>query len=86
MANPTLLDIAKLNGNRKEVGLIESVLDAAPEMEILPARTVSGTSYMTVDRHSLPTTGFTKANEGIAPSKSDFKTRLSRNLYLPWCS
>ena len=76
MANPTLLDIAKLNGNRKEVGLIESVLDAAPEMEILPARTVSGTSYMTVDRHSLPTTGFTKANEGIAPSKSDFKTRL----------
>jgi len=56
--------------------LIESVLDASPELEVLPARTISGTSYTTVDRHSLPTTGFTAANEGIAPSKSDFKTRL----------
>lgn len=75
MANLTLLDIAKLNGSRKEIGLIESVMDSAPELKLFPARTIAGTGYTTVDRHALPTVGFTKANEGIAPSKSKFKTR-----------
>ena len=75
MSKLTLLDIAKLKGSRKEVGLIESVADAAPELAQFPARTIKGTSYPTVDRHKLSTTGFRTANTGIAPSKSEFKNR-----------
>jgi len=76
MSNLTLLDIAKLNGSAKEVGLIESVMTAAPELASFPARTVKGTSFHTVDRNALPNTGFTKANAGITPGKSKFTTKL----------
>jgi hypothetical protein len=70
-----LLDVAKLKGNRKEIGLIESVMTAAPELSAIAARTIRGTSYQTVDRTALPNTGFANANEGIVPSKSDFATK-----------
>ncbi|MGC4017495.1 MAG: hypothetical protein QM755_23720 [Luteolibacter sp.] len=76
MSKITLLDIAKLNGSAKEVGLIESVMTAAPELATFPARTVNGTSFRTVDRSALPNTGFTKANAGITPGKSKFTTKL----------
>lgn len=75
MASLTLLDIAKKRGASKEVGLIESVATSAPEIMTIPARTISGTSYKTLDRNSLPTTGFTKANAGITPSKSGFDVK-----------
>lgn len=76
MANLTLLDIAKLNGSDQVVGLIEEVITSAPEMQVIPARTIRGTSFRTVKRTGLPTTGFTSANEGIAASKSAFDTDL----------
>jgi hypothetical protein len=72
----TLLDIAKLNGSAKEVGLIESVATAAPELMTIPARTIKGTGFRTVDRTALPNTGFTTANSGIPASKSKFATKL----------
>ena len=71
-----LLDIAKMKGTSKEVGLIESVMTAAPELAVFAARTIKGTNYKTIDRTALPNTGFANANEGIVPDKSSFATKL----------
>lgn len=76
MPRLTLLDIAKLNGADKEVGLIEEIATSAPEIETFPFRTITGTSYPTVTRVSLPTVGFRKANEGVTASKSEFARKL----------
>ena len=73
--NLTLLDVAKNHGSAAEIALIESVMTHSPELSAFPSTVLQGTSFTTVDRHKLPNTGFTWANEGIAPSKSLFKTR-----------
>lgn len=76
MSRLTLLDIAKLNGADKEVGLIEEVLTSAPEAEAFPFRLITGTSYPTVTRVSLPNVGFRLANEGTTATKSEFVRKL----------
>lgn len=82
MANQTLLDLAKLNGADKVVGLIEEVATVAPEVTIIPARTISGTSYDTVIRTERPTVAFRKANKGTDATKSDFTTRKVESFIL----
>lgn len=72
----TMLDIAKRNGNDKEIGLIEENLKYSPEVSVFPFRTIRGTSYKTGIRTGLPTTGFRGANEGQTPGKSTFKQML----------
>jgi hypothetical protein len=76
MANLTMLDVAKLNGNDPTVGLIEENLKFSPEVALMPFRTIRGTSYRTGIRTALPTTAFRSANEGQTPSKSSFKQQL----------
>jgi len=76
MANPTMLDVAKLNGSDKIVGLIEENLKYAPEAAVFPFRTIQGVSYKTVLRTALPTTGFRNANEGQALTRSEFREEL----------
>jgi len=76
MAQATLLDIAKLNGNDQVIGLIEENISSAPELSIFPSRTIKGTTYTTGVRTGLPTVGFRDANAGVAPSKSTFKKNL----------
>jgi hypothetical protein len=76
MAQPTLLDIAKLNGNDATIGLIEENLTFAPEVNRLPVKTVKGTSYRTVGRDTYPAVGFRNANEGLTYGKSTFLNRL----------
>jgi len=76
MSKATLLDIAKLNGNDTVVGLIEEVIQAAPEANLVPFRTIRGTTYSTVMRTGLPGVGFRDANDGFDPSKSTFKNKL----------
>jgi len=76
MANITLLDIARLNGNDAVVGLIEQNLNAAPEAANWPMRTIRGTSYKTLVRTAVPTVGFRKGNEGTAAVKSTYINRL----------
>jgi hypothetical protein len=74
--NLTLLDLAKLNGADPIVGLIEEVATSSPEVTLIPARTIRGTSYKTVIRNSLPSVAFRAANEGTDPTKSKFTERL----------
>jgi hypothetical protein len=69
----TMLDVAKLNGNDAVVGLIEENLASAPEARLFPMRTITGTTFKTVKRIALPTTGFRQANGGFTPSKSRFE-------------
>ena len=76
MPQANLLDIAKLNGSDTIVGLIEETLTYAPEVQILPARTIRGTSYKVVSRTSYPGVGFRAANEGSTPTKSSFENQL----------
>ena len=76
MAQANLLDIAKLNGSDTIVGLIEETLTYAPEVQIMPARTIRGTSYKIASRVSYPGVGFRAANEGSTPSKSEFENQL----------
>jgi hypothetical protein len=74
--NLTLLDLAKLNGADPIVGLIEEVATSSPEVTLIPARTIRGTSYKTVIRNSQPSVAFRAANEGTNASKSNFTERL----------
>jgi len=76
MAQGTLLDIAKLNGSDKIVGLVEENLSYAPELSIVPGRTIRGTSYKTVSRDTYPGVGFRAANGGVGYTKSTFLNRL----------
>lgn len=71
----TLLDIAKLNGHDRTVGLIEAVPTVAPELDLIPARTIKGTSYKTTLRTGLPTGGFRAFNKGGSRSKSAFAVK-----------
>lgn len=75
MAQGTLLDIAKLNGSDPVVGLIEENLTYAPELSVVPARTIKGTSYKTVSRDTYPGVGFRAANAGVTYTKSTFLNR-----------
>jgi hypothetical protein len=70
MANPTLLDVAAAKNTDKVVGLIEENLIYAPEFNVIPARSIRGTSFDTFKRTGYPTVGFRNANEGVTPSKS----------------
>lgn len=72
----TMLDLAKMSGNDKTIGLIEENLQYAPELEKIPGRTIKGTAYKTLVRTSFPQVGFRKLNEGISRSKSKFKNLL----------
>lgn len=72
----TLLDIAKKNGADKTVNLIEGNFVYAPEVSVIPARTIRGTSYKTVTRTALPATEFRNAGEGYTVGSSAYKTDL----------
>lgn len=78
----TMLDLAKLNGSDAVVGLIEENINVAPEAALFPARTISGTSFKTLQRTTLPTTQFRNANEGVEPKKSVYATKLVECFYL----
>lgn len=82
MPNATLLDIAKLNGSDAVVGLIEEVVTAAPEVSILPARTIRGTSYKTVHRTGYPAVGFRAANAATTAGASTFQNKLVETFIL----
>lgn len=75
MAQATLLDISKLNGSDAVTGLIEENLTYAPELSVVPARTIRGTSFKTVSRDTYPAVGFRFANGGVPYTKSTFLNR-----------
>lgn len=77
----TALDIAKMNGSDVALGLIEENLNAAPEIEVLPARAISGTSFKGLVRTAYPTGEFRKLNEGVEPKKSTYVNKTFETFY-----
>lgn len=77
----TALDIAKMNGSDVSLGLIEENLNAAPEIEVLPARSISGTSFKGLVRTAYPTGEFRKLNEGVEPTKSTYINKTFETFY-----
>lgn len=68
----TALDIAKLNAATDGAGLIEANKNVAPELTLFPGFSVSGLSYTSLRRVSVPEGGFTKLGAGSVPGKSQF--------------
>jgi hypothetical protein len=77
----TTLDLAKINGSDAEVGLIEENLSAAPEISILPARTIAGLSFRSLIRTAFPSGEFRKVNEGVEPTKSSYANKTFEVFY-----
>jgi hypothetical protein len=71
-----LLDIAKANGSDQLAGLIDETTKATPEVREGYFRPVTGTSYKTFVRTSLPTAGFRNANQGTPATKSTYGERI----------
>lgn len=76
MSRITLLDVAKMNGSDAVVGLVEESIQFAPEVNLFPVDTISGTSFKTLVRTGLPSVDFIAASSGIASSKSTFENKL----------
>jgi hypothetical protein len=74
MSLPTLLDIAKLDAG---IGysIIEESVKIAPELTVVPADTIVGTTMELTVRTGLPAVAFRNANEGVPRSKSSYETR-----------
>lgn len=74
----SLLEVIKINGADKGVGLIEEASKATPEFNFFPSRKITGVGYKTVVRTSLPNTtaGFRAINGGVSPTRSSFENRL----------
>jgi len=75
-ASPTLIDIAIHNAADGAVGLIDETIEAHPELDVLPARTIAGINYKTLVRTTLPTVAFRNAAEGTAATKGTYVNRL----------
>lgn len=73
-----LIEVIKINGSDKGVGLIEEASKATPEFNRIPSRTIKGVNYKTLVRTTLPNTtaGFRAINAGVAPTRSQFENRL----------
>jgi hypothetical protein len=82
MPVPNLLDIAALNNSDQVVGLIDENIRYTPELEIIPARSIKGTSYKTTLVTGDPSVGFRAANEGNTPSKVSFRNDLHQCFIL----
>lgn len=70
------LDRAAEVGNDLGVGLIEEIMDVAPEVDALFARNIGeATEYDTAVRIGLPTVGWRSLNQGIPATKSKIDKR-----------
>jgi hypothetical protein len=77
-----LLDLAKMNADSRIVPLIEENLNVAPEARLLPALTIPGTTYQTLNRVTYPQPSFRAANVGTEPVKSTYSNKTVQCYYL----
>src|SRR6056297_2890560 len=83
--NITLLDLAARTDSDPVVGLIEQVLTSAPEMQTLPIRTITGTSYKATLRTALPGSGigvFRDVNEGVETGSSTYTQKTIETYFM----
>lgn len=79
----SLIDIAAINGaGPNAIGYLEGAAVNAPEVMMLPARTISGTKFNALVRTARPASGFRNANEGIAEGKGEYEPREMQMKYI----
>lgn len=71
----TLLDVAIANGTEGLAELIDETVGSFPEMGLIPARTIKGTSFESLFRLENPTVGFRHMNAGVDAKKSRYEKR-----------
>lgn len=71
----TALDLMKVDAGALSP-LIEENIELAPELSVIPADTISGTTVELSVRTDLPEVFFRHANEGVARTKGNFVNRL----------
>ena len=83
-AYQTLLDIMKLNGADKTVGLVDETVRAHPEIMMAAARTIAGTRFKTVVRTALGNASgsFRQANQGTTPVVHTYEQRFFETYML----
>lgn len=73
--NMTLLDLAALDAGVAH-SIIEESVQIAPELRVVPADIILGSTIPLTVRTDIPTASFRWANEGVARSKSKFEQRV----------
>jgi len=71
----TMLDVAIANGTEGLAELIDETIGSFPEMQLIPARTIKGTSFESLFRLENPTVGFRNMNAGVEAKKSRYEKR-----------
>lgn len=72
----TAVELAKLNSADDFTGLIEENQNVAPELNLLPAFTIKGTSFTTLLRKTVPSGAFKKRGAGVALGTTSFEPAL----------
>jgi hypothetical protein len=70
------VELAKLNAADDLVGLVEENQNVAPELTIVPAFTIKGTSFPTITRKTFPSGAFKKRGAGVAVGTTTFENGL----------
>ncbi len=81
----TMLDIAKRTNSDTTIGLVEEVVDYAPELTVFPMRNpLAGTTYKATRRLSLPQGGFRNPGEGATPGSSTYEQFVAQCFFLDY--
>jgi hypothetical protein len=78
---PTLLDLAKVEAGI-DFDIVDETTRRAPELRLIPGRTIRGRSVTLTIRTDLPTVGFRNVNEGVARSKATHEERVFQTYLL----
>lgn len=81
MANDymTTAEVAKFNDSDLDIGIINDLLDDAPLLRVLAARSINGVTYDYLKKTGAPSVGFRAANDGRENDKTDH-TKVTVNL------
>jgi hypothetical protein len=82
MADLTLKDLAARSNSDAVIGLVESAISYAPELQFIPTLPKSGTSYKVTRRTALPTVSFTANGAGVITSASKYVQETKDMYYL----
>lgn len=72
----TAVELAKLNSQDDFAGLVEENQTVAPELNLVPAFTIKGTSFTTLLRKTYPAGSFKKRGAGVAIGDTTFQPEL----------
>lgn len=79
---PTLLDLAKSDAGIGYNLITEAVTGIRPELQIIPADTITGTEMTLTVNTALPTVGFRRYNEAGTQGKPSFTTKIFQAMPL----